>query len=91
MSYKSITRFERSDCLINCNDIELLGFDKTKTQGEMIDLAVQYGACMIVRNGDNGKWYLKGLGRDSGVIREKLERNVGKYREGVYSLFIDYR
>lgn len=90
MSYRSITRFERSDCLINCNDIELLGFDKTKTQGEMIDLAVEYGCCMIVRNGNNGKWYLKGLGRDAGEIRDKLEHNVGNCREGVYSLFIDY-
>jgi hypothetical protein len=60
MSYTRITRYLQCDILLHKNDVEWHGFDKTKTEGEMIDLAANYGCPIIIKNGIHGKWYLKG-------------------------------
>jgi len=85
MNY-NITRFDRCDILKP--DFERLGFDKNIPEEEMIKLAIQHGSSAIIKNG-KGKWYLKGHGKTTGSLREKINNNIGKYREGVYCLLIE--
>lgn len=89
MNYNRITRFSKCDILIGYNDISTLGFDKTKTEGEMIDLAVLHKCPIIVRNGTNGKWYLKGKEKPIPALMEKINNNIGKSREGVFCLLLE--
>lgn len=88
ISYK-ITRFPRCDILIGRNDVERLGFDKNISEDEIIELAVKHGSNVIVKNGNNGKWYLKGNGIPIEVLQQKIEKNIGKYREGVYCILLE--
>jgi hypothetical protein len=88
MSYSSITRFSNCDILISKNDIEFYGFPKTKTEGEMIDLAVKHGCPIIVKNGKKGKWYLKGQGKQIAELKSKINENLGKSRDGVFCLLL---
>ena len=57
-SYK-FTPYENCDIYIGQNDVQHLGFDKNKTIGEMIDIAIAHNCFIIIKNG-KGKWYLKG-------------------------------
>jgi hypothetical protein len=84
-----ITRYDKCDILTHQTDIERLGFDKTKTEEEMIQLAIEYGCKVITRNGNKGKWYLKGKGRTIGYLKEKLDKNTGKHRDGIYCLLLE--
>jgi len=65
MNYTKITRYIKCDILLHKNDVEWYGFDKTKSEGEMIDLAVKNECPIIIKNGKNGKWYLKGKGKNN--------------------------
>ena len=85
----AITRYDNCDILIHQADIERLGFDKTKTEEEMVQLAIEHGCKVITRNGNKGKWYLKGKGRTIDSLKEKLDKNMGKYRDGVYCLLLE--
>jgi hypothetical protein len=89
MNYSKITRYLNCDILINQNDIERYGFDKNKTQGEMIDLAIINNCHIIVKNGKKGKWYLKGKDRNILFLKNKIEENIGKFRNGVYCLLLE--
>jgi hypothetical protein len=89
MSYTKITRYSNCDILIHKNDVEWYGFEKTKTEGEMIDLAVANGCSIIVKNGKRGKWYIKGKGKPIEFLKSKLVANVGKYRDGVFCLLLE--
>jgi hypothetical protein len=89
MNFCTITRYQNCDVLKHSNDVEPLGFEKTKTEGEMIDLAVKHGSNIIVKNGINGKWYLKGKGKSKELLKTKIEENQGKSRQGVYCLFLE--
>ena len=40
MNYTKITRYLKCDILLHKNDVVWYGFEKTKTEGEMIDLAI---------------------------------------------------
>jgi hypothetical protein len=74
---KSVLFYDNTDVYINNNDIEIYGYDKNTTFGEMIDKALENKCIIITKNG-KGKWYLKGLDKDYVITKEKLEKNVGK-------------
>lgn len=85
----NITRYLNCDILINQNDIEQYGFDKSKTEQEMIELAIQNECPIVVKSGENGKWYLKGKNKSIQSIKHKIEEHKGKFRNGVYCLLIE--
>ena len=89
MNYNKITRYLNCDILINKNDIEWNGFDKTKTEGEMIDLAVICDCPIIIKNGINGKWYLKGHKKSIDFLKSKIDEQIGKSRNGVFCLLLE--
>jgi hypothetical protein len=89
MSFTKITRFSKCDLLRNNNDVEKYGFDKSKTEGEMIDLAIENRCNIIIKNGINGKWYLKGKGKTIEYLKSKINENLGKSREGVFCLLLE--
>ena len=76
--FKSIQLYESTDLYINGNDVEKLGFDKNKTFGEILDIAIANKCQIIIKNG-SGKWYLKGQGKDSNVVKSKIIEQQGKY------------
>ena len=84
-----ITRYSKCDILLNQNDIQYYGFDKTKTEGEMIDLAVKNECTILIKNGTNGKWYLKGKGKTIEYLKSKIDENIGKSRDGVFCLLLE--
>lgn len=75
---KSIILYNDCEVYIRENNIEWYGYDKNTTFGEMIDKAIENKCIIITKNG-NGKWYLKGLGKDYTISKENLEKNLGKY------------
>ena len=89
MNYNRITRYSKCDILLHKNDIEWYGFDNNKTEGEMIDLAIKYGCPIIIKNGRNGKWYLKGKGKSIEYLKNKIQENIGKSRNGVFCLLLE--
>jgi hypothetical protein len=84
-----MTRFLKCDILINKNDVERYGFEKTKTEGEMIDLAIKHKCHIIIKNGINGKWYLKGKGEQIEYLKSKIDEKLGKSRDGVFCLLLE--
>ena len=89
MDFNKITRYKNCDILIGQNDIEYYGFDKTKTEGEMIDLAIIHNCPIIIKNGLNGKWYLKGKTKSIDILKNKIEQNIDKFRDGVFTLLLE--
>jgi len=85
-----ITRFMRTDILKSCNDVERLGFDKNRTEEEMIQLAIQHKCKIIVKAGKNAKWYLKGQVQSTVSLKSKIEANVGREADGVYCLLLEW-
>lgn len=88
MSYTRITRFSKCDILLHKNNVERYGFEKTKTEGEMIDLAIKNECPIIIKNG-NGKWYLKGKGKTIEYLKSKIDEKIGKSRDGVFCLLLE--
>jgi hypothetical protein len=89
MNYSRITRYSKCDILLHKNDVEWYGFDKSKTEGEMIDLAVKNNCHIIIKNGINGKWYLKGKGKTIDYLKNKIDEKIGKSRNGVFCLLLE--
>jgi hypothetical protein len=89
MNYNIITRFSKCDILRHTNDVNWYGFEKTKTEGEMIDLAIKNNCPIIIKNGINGKWYLKGKGKTIEYLKNKINENLGKSRDGVFCLLLE--
>jgi hypothetical protein len=89
MSYRQITRHIKCDILVNKNEVEQYGFDKNKTEGEMIDLAVKNDCHIIIKNGEKGKWYLKGKGKTIEFLKKKINEKKGKARDGVFCLLLE--
>lgn len=89
MNFNKITKYNKCDILINQNDIVYYGFDKNKTLGEMIDLAINNNCKIIIKNGYNGKWYLKGKDKDIDFLKIKISEKIGASREGVYCYLIE--
>ena len=92
MPVKSITTHLRCDFLkgTRYNDIEPYGFDKSKTLGEMIDIAIENGCPIIIKAGADAKWYLKGKGRTNEYLKNKIEERTGKEKYDVACFFIQY-
>jgi hypothetical protein len=90
MSFKSITAHIGCDFLkgTRYNDIEPYGFDKSKTLGEMIDIAIENGCPIIIKAGADAKWYLKGKGRTIEYLKIKIVLCTGKERDDVVCFFI---
>ncbi len=84
-----ITKFENCDILIGNNNVERLGFDKIKTLGEMIDLAINNNCPIIIKGGVNAKWYLKGQGKDIDYLKNKINENIGQHCNGVCCYLIE--
>ena len=87
MNFNKITKYQKCDIL--SPDIEKNGFDKTKTLGEMIDLAINNNCKIIIKGGNNGKWYLKGKDKDIDYLKLKINENNGKSRDGVNCYLIE--
>ncbi len=93
-----ITKFECIDILNKKNDIEPNGFDKNLTKNEIINLAIKYNCPLIVKDGNKGKWYLKGKGRTTNYLKSKINKKYAKInsgsikpiRDGVYCLLLEF-
>jgi len=89
---REIVMFHNTDvyACTSGNDVSAKGFDKNFTFGHMLDLAIQHRSIIIVKNG-NGKWYLKGQGKDPADAEARIQGNVGKPNNRGRSLwFIKY-
>ena len=78
VTIKSIKQYENCDIYIRQNNVQLLGFDNTKTLEEMIEIARQNKCIIIAKNG-GGKWYLKGQGKNYNTTEEKIATKIGKF------------
>jgi hypothetical protein len=72
----------------NGGDVERLGYPKTKTEDEMCIIARRYGCKVVTKNGKNGKWYIKGMGRPYEYLKNEINKNRGNSREGVYCILL---
>jgi hypothetical protein len=86
MTSLKITEHHRCDILIEFpnngnNNVEMFGFDKNKTLGEMIYIALLHKCPIIIKAGKNAKWYLKGRGKTLEFLKNKIELNKGTKRE----------
>ncbi len=84
-----MTRYSNCDILIHKNDVEWYGFDKNTTEEEMIALAVKNECPIIIKNGNKGKWYLKGNGKSIEFLKGKIDEKIGKSRNGVFCLLLE--
>jgi hypothetical protein len=89
-SLTNITKYDRCDFLRDNNNVQRLGFERNKTLGEMIDLAVTHRCPIIIKSGPNAKWYLKGQGKTTEFLRAEIERKRGTRREGVICYFLEF-
>ena len=78
---------ERTDPLRRRRDE--LDFPKELSPDTMIEKARELGFPILVKNGYNGKWYLKGKGRTRQVLIDAIDKARGQSREGVYSILLD--
>jgi len=69
--------------------VEVHGYSKTKTEGEMIDLAIINGCKIIIKNGITGKWYLKGKDSTIEDLKIKINEKLDESRTGVFCLLIE--
>lgn len=94
-SLKNMSVYDRCDFLIGFgnngnNNVERLGYESNKTLGEMINLALANKCPIIIKNGRNGKWYLKGQGKTTEFLKAEIERKKGTTREGVTCYFLEF-
>jgi hypothetical protein len=73
---KNIQMFTDCDVYIMKNEVEHLGFDKNKSFGEIVDLAILHKCTVITKNG-SGKWYLKGQEKKYAETLVKIQANAG--------------
>jgi hypothetical protein len=68
---------------------EWKGFHKDSTIGQMIDLAIIYNCRVIVKNGNKGKWYLKGQGKSIEFLENEISKGLrNNHRIGVYCILL---
>jgi hypothetical protein len=89
--WSSMQRFYGTDCLMNKNDIEPLGYDGNISEEEIIALAVKYKTPVIVKGGYNAKWYLKGKDLPYDTLMQMIKESKGKERyERCYTILIKF-
>ena len=79
---QSVVRYDACNYGNGGNIVEPLGFDKNTTFDRMIALAIENNCSVIIKNGDNGKWYLKAQNTDYNLVKERLEANKGNSPPG---------
>jgi len=89
-AFPKISRYLQCDILIHKSDIQKYGFSANYTEEEMIALAMNHGSKIVVKNGEKGKWYLKGKCKTTEYLQMKIDKNIGKFRSGVYCLLLEY-
>ncbi len=55
----------------------------------MVDLAIVNNCNIIIKNGYNGKWYLKGKNKETNFLKIKINENIGNGRDGVICYLIE--
>ncbi len=90
MNFRQITKFEKCDILKGKNDVEKNGFDKNTPFEKIINIAVKNKCKIVIKNGDRGKWYLKGQGLDVLFLKTKINEAIGcSSRNGVCCYLIE--
>ena len=84
----SFSKFNNCDILVNWSESKD-GLSKNFSQYDIINKAILGGYKIVVKHGVNGKWYLKGKEREIGDLKEKINANMGKSRDGVYCILIE--
>lgn len=85
-----LTYYNKTDILISRHTGQKYGFNKNLSEVEMINLALYYQAPIIIKAGKNAKWYLKGKGYDLNKLKKMINNNIGKYRDGVYCILLEF-
>ncbi len=91
MNFVKISKYDNCDILRgwNCNNVQSNGFDKNKSLGEMIDMALNNNCKIIIKSGYNGKWYLKGQGKSINYLKIKINQNIGRFHDGVTCYLVE--
>ena len=71
----NIEKFENCNVYHKQDFGEKYGYSRNLTLEEMISIAVENRCPIIVRGGNNAKWYLKGNNKTEDVVREKISKN----------------
>ena len=80
---RGITTFDKCDFYIGKNEIERLGYESNTSMGHMIDLALEHKCRVIIKNGVNGKFYLKCKDMSYNDVLTLAQAKEGKMRDGV--------
>ena len=87
---QSIVRYDACNYGNGKNFVERLGFPKETPFGDLIGLAIENKCSVIIKNGYNGKWYLKAQNIDYEVVKERLKFNMGNSPVGRRCWLIKY-
>jgi hypothetical protein len=88
MNRQQIRRFANCNIANHENHVSQRGFDKTMKEEDIIRIAIENWCPIIVKNGKNGRWYLRGRGKTTEFLQSQLEQNAGNHRDGVYCLWL---
>ena len=80
---RGITTFDKCDFYIGKNEIERLGYSGKTSMGHIIDLALEHKCRVIIKNGVNGKYYLKCKDMSYNDVLLLAEAKEGQMRDGV--------
>lgn len=90
MSLLSFSHYFKTDILIGSNDVEEKGFPKTHTLEQMMTMAIEHKCPIIIKNGTNGKWYLKGKSKSLDELKHLIAMNRGLSRDGVDCYLLEF-
>ena len=80
---RGITTFDKCDFYIGKNEIERLGYSGKTSMGNIIDLALEHKCRVIIKNGVNGKYYLKCKDMSYNDVLPLAQAKEGQMRDGV--------
>lgn len=81
------TRADRTDILRRRRGE--LPLPKWLTEEQVCKVARVLEFPVVVKNGNNGQWYLKGKGKTRQFLEDAITKARGQSREGVYCLLLD--